>query len=188
MHSPHFLFPRRGPFHFKLKGKGLLNFRSGCGFGGDKDNTLHLNPERRVDKLSVSFKDVFGEVPKKELTPLSPNDHPELDSSELLEDEDVEKHLSLTGQLQWAVTLGRWDTQTAVMPSVDLQKLAELPTKMWWTTWPSLDATNASAHLESSLMRQDLSNSLLLQTILRQNGSTNPTLITHCNPQKQNTP
>ena len=46
---------------------------------------------------------------------MPPNDHPEMDVSELLEDDDVEKCLRLVGQPQWAVSLGRWDIQTAAM-------------------------------------------------------------------------
>ena len=92
-----------------------MNFHLGCGFGRDTDNVLHLDPKQHIEKPLVSFKDVFGESPRKQDTPLAPDDHPEMDTSELLGDEDTEKHLSLTGQLQWAVTLGRWDIQTAVM-------------------------------------------------------------------------
>ena len=105
----------KGPFHYKLKGSGPLKFHLGCGFGRDNDGTLHLNPERCVEKTLETFKVTFGESPRKQKSPLPPNDHPEMDVSELLEDDDVEKCLSLIGQLQWAVSLGRWDIQTAVM-------------------------------------------------------------------------
>ena len=33
-----------GPFHCKLKGTGPLEFHLGCGFGRDKDKTLHSDP------------------------------------------------------------------------------------------------------------------------------------------------
>ena len=104
-----------GPFHCKLKGAGPLEFHLGCGFGRDKDKTLHSDPKQCVEKILETFKDTFGELPRKRDSLLPPNDHPEMDTLELLEDEDVEKHLSLVGQLQWAVSLGRWDVQTAVM-------------------------------------------------------------------------
>ena len=92
-----------------------MEFHLGCGFGGDKDETLCLNPKQCVEKMLETFKDSFGELPQKRDSPSPPNDHPEMDVSELLEDDNVEKHLSLVGQLQWAVSLGRWDIQTAVM-------------------------------------------------------------------------
>ena len=87
----------KGPFHFKLEGTGLLNFHLGCGFGRDEDRTLHLDPKQHIEKTLDSFKDVIGESPRKRETPPPPNDHPEMDTSELLEDDDVEKHLSLMG-------------------------------------------------------------------------------------------
>ena len=80
-----------------------------------KDKTLHLDPKQCVEKTLGTFKDMFGELPRKRETPLPPNDHPEMDTSELLEDDGVEKHPSLTGQWQWAVSLGGWDIQMAVM-------------------------------------------------------------------------
>ena len=52
-----------GPFHCKLKGSGSLEFHLGCGFGRDKDDTLHLNPKQCVEKTLETFKDTFGESP-----------------------------------------------------------------------------------------------------------------------------
>ena len=49
-----------GPFHFELEGTGPLNFHLGCGFDRDPDNTLHADPERCIDELLDSFKDMFG--------------------------------------------------------------------------------------------------------------------------------
>jgi hypothetical protein len=48
-------------------------------------------------------------------SPLEKGDHPELDTSELLNDDDVQKYQSLIGSMQWAVSLGRFDIATAVM-------------------------------------------------------------------------
>ena len=42
-------------------------------------------------------------------SPLDKNDHPELDSSELASDDLITKFMCMIGQLQWAVTLGRYD-------------------------------------------------------------------------------
>ena len=41
--------------------------------------------------------------------PLDKNDHPELDNSELASDDLITKFMCMVGQLQWAVTLGRYD-------------------------------------------------------------------------------
>jgi len=49
------------------------------------------------------------------MSPLGKGDHPECDTTELLEPEGVTRYQSLIGQTQWAVTLGRIDIATAVM-------------------------------------------------------------------------
>ena len=48
-------------------------------------------------------------------SPLEKNGHPELDTSELCDEEQVTKYMSMIGQLQWAVTLGRYDIPAQVM-------------------------------------------------------------------------
>ena len=46
-------------------------------------------------------------------TPLNKNDHPELDDTRLLTGESIQ-HLNMIGQLQWLVTLGRFDIHAQV--------------------------------------------------------------------------
>ena len=59
---------------------------------------------------------MFGHPPKQNYTsPIEKNDHPELDNSELLDEDWTQKYQSLIGALQWVVTIGRFDVQTAVM-------------------------------------------------------------------------
>ena len=48
-------------------------------------------------------------------SPLDKNDHPELDNSELASDDLITKLMRMVGQLQWAVTLGRYDILAHVM-------------------------------------------------------------------------
>ena len=48
-------------------------------------------------------------------SPLEKNDHPELDNSELCNEEQITKYMSMIGQLQWAITLGRYDFLAQVM-------------------------------------------------------------------------
>ena len=43
------------------------------------------------------------------------NDHPELDQSAELSQEDQTKYQSMIGALQWLISLGRFDIATAVM-------------------------------------------------------------------------
>ena len=51
----------------------------------------------------------------KYLSPLEMNDHPELDTSNLLDEKGIQIYQSLIGSLQWAVLIGRIDITTAVM-------------------------------------------------------------------------
>jgi hypothetical protein len=64
----------------------------------------------------MQYEGIFGTKPKAAYTsPLTGNDHPELDESELLEGEDIQRYQSLIGILQWTISLGRLDIATAVM-------------------------------------------------------------------------
>ena len=67
--------------------------------------------------MEASYKQRFPEekLNRKVSSPLEPGDHPELDTSEFLDQDDTEIYQSLIGAFQWAITIGRWDIQTAVM-------------------------------------------------------------------------
>ena len=56
-----------------------------------------------------------GESLPQVKSPLDKNDHPELDNSELASDDLITKFMCMIGQLQWAVTLGRYDILAHVM-------------------------------------------------------------------------
>ena len=56
-------------------------------------------------------------------TPLEKNDHPELENTELCNEDQVMKYMCMIGQLQWAVMLGRYDILAHVM-SMSRVKLA----------------------------------------------------------------
>ena len=56
-----------------------------------------------------------GESLPQVKSPLDKNDHPELDKSELANDDLITKFMCIIGQLQWAVTLGRYDILAHVM-------------------------------------------------------------------------
>ena len=62
-----------------------------------------------------SYSRMFGSKPRYLTSPLEKGDHPELDTSEELDEDGKKKCQSLIGALQWAVTLGRIDITTAVM-------------------------------------------------------------------------
>ena len=56
-----------------------------------------------------------GETLPQVESPSDKNDHPELDNSVLASDDLITKFMGMVGQLQWAVTLGRYDIIAHVM-------------------------------------------------------------------------
>jgi hypothetical protein len=104
------------PNNYKLKGTGPVTYHLGCDFFRDEDGTLCVGPKAYIERMCLQFESMFGVKPRASYTsPLLPNDHPELDDSELLEDEGTQHYQSLIGALQWIITLGRFDVGTSVM-------------------------------------------------------------------------
>ena len=106
-------------YRLKVKGDGKLTYHLGAGYFEDPDGTFVSQPKKYIDKLGDTYKRLFNEdLPKGYKTPLDKNDHPELDTSEILERDMAAKYLTMMGQLQWLVTLGRFDIhdQVATMP------------------------------------------------------------------------
>ena len=103
-------------FKFKLKGTGKISYHLGMDFFRDKYNTLCIAPNKYIDKMVSMYNQMFGEKPKQNITsPLEKGDHPELDTSSFLDEDDIQKYQSLIGALQWAISIGRLDIGTAVM-------------------------------------------------------------------------
>ena len=76
-----------------------------------------MAPMKYIEKVIANYSKLFNEekLQKRVKSPLEPGDHPELDDSELLDAEGVQKYQSIIGSLQWAISLGRFDIATAVM-------------------------------------------------------------------------
>ena len=104
-----------GEHNFKLKGTGEVNFHLGCDFFRDKDGRLCFAPRKYIEKMLANYERIYGELPKQASSPLTQNDHPELDASDLLDIENIKIYQSLVGALQWVIQIGRWDVCTAVM-------------------------------------------------------------------------
>jgi hypothetical protein len=103
-------------YKFKLKGSGRIKFHLGCDFGRDNDGTLYMAPQQYIERMVSQYERMFGCKPRTKVSsPLEKNDHPETDTSELLDEDGVQQYQSLIGSLQWAVSLGRIDVTTAVM-------------------------------------------------------------------------
>ena len=104
------------PNNFKLKGTGPMEFHLGCDFFRDDFGTLCIGPRKYIERMEAQHESLFGYKPKTNISsPLEKNDHPELDTSPLLDEDGINKYQSLIGVLQWAITLGRFDIATAVM-------------------------------------------------------------------------
>jgi hypothetical protein len=63
-----------------------------------------------------NFEKSFGELPSQTCTsPLEKGDHPELNTTELLDSKGIDLYQYMIGALQWSVNIGRFDVNTAVM-------------------------------------------------------------------------
>ena len=114
-------------YKFKLKGSGPISFHLGCDFERDEDGTLCMVPRQYIERIVAQYERMFGSKPRTHYTsPLEKNDHPEEDTSELLDEVGVQQYQSLIGSLQWAISLGRFDITTAVMT---LSSFRSLPRK-----------------------------------------------------------
>ena len=97
-------------YKLKVKGDGPLNHPFSADYTRDKDKTLVCQPKKYIDRLIESYHSMFKQDPPKNMrTPLDKNDNPKLDDTELLTGESIQHYLTMIGQLQWLVTLGRFD-------------------------------------------------------------------------------
>ena len=114
----YFLEQLKGPQgNFKLKGSSPLKFHLGCGFHYESTGTLCMDAGKYINKMQDTYKQRFDSDPPKKnaLSPLAKGDHPDLDTSEFLEEDDILIYLSLIGLMQQVITLGCYDIQCAVM-------------------------------------------------------------------------
>ena len=102
-------------YNLKLKGVGPLEYHLGCTYKKDPDETLAADPRRYVNKILESYERMFMEKPRKSRPPLEGGDHPELDTSELCDEHQTKQFQTLIGQLQWLISLGRFDIVVHVM-------------------------------------------------------------------------
>ena len=77
----------RKRYNLKLKGAGPLEYHLGCTHKKDSDGTLVTDPRRYVNKILESYERMFKEKPGKSRPPLEGGDHPELDTSELCDEQ-----------------------------------------------------------------------------------------------------
>jgi hypothetical protein len=61
------------------------------------------------------YEKIFGAKPKEYTYPLEMADHPEIDTTDELDQAGIKIYQSVIGSLQWDISLGRFDIQTEVM-------------------------------------------------------------------------
>ena len=107
-------------YKLKLKGNGPLSHHLGADYTRDKGTTLVCQPKKYIDRLLESYQFMFKQDPPKNMrTPLEKNDHPELDDSELLNEDSIQHCLTMIGQLQWLVTWGDLISMHKSLPCPD---------------------------------------------------------------------
>ena len=100
---------------FKLKGTGALNFLLGSDYTRDDDGTLCMSAKKYTTKMKDTYVRLFGKNPTEAQSPLEPNCNPELDTTDLLEGDEIKIFQTLVGQASWVIQLGRFDIGVHVM-------------------------------------------------------------------------
>ena len=94
----------RSKYNLKVKGDGLLTYHLGADDYHDPDGTMVCQPKKYIEKLKETYIRLFNTEPSKGLkTPLEKND------------QQVNHYLTMVGQLQWLIALGRFDIQSQVI-------------------------------------------------------------------------
>jgi hypothetical protein len=90
----------------KLKGAGPSTSHFGCDYfrDHDHDGTLCFGPRKYMTKMIDQFKNMYGYKPKEYTSPLEKGDHPEVDTSEELDEKGIKQYQMMIGCLQWAVS------------------------------------------------------------------------------------
>ena len=111
-----FIDTLKSKYKLKIKGDGPLTYHLGCDYIKDPDGTLLATPRKYISKILDSFSKMYPDEKFISIkSPLEKNDHPELDNSELVDHQEIQKYMSMIGQLQWAISLGRFDIQVHAM-------------------------------------------------------------------------
>jgi hypothetical protein len=95
-------------YGFKLKGTGLIDYHLGMIICQNGRKDLGISPQHYIEKMVESYKQMFNEnPPSKANSLLYSNDHPEVDTSDFLDEDSIQKYQSLIGSIQWAISIYR---------------------------------------------------------------------------------
>jgi hypothetical protein len=87
-------------YNFKSKGTGPIDFHLGQSFSQNEDGEREISAKRYVDKMMDTYVQLYGEKPRKASSPLEQNDHPEMDDSPFLGQDETKQFQSLIGAMQ----------------------------------------------------------------------------------------
>jgi hypothetical protein len=99
----------------KKDGNGSIDFHLGQSFSWNDHGEMEISAKCYVDKMIDTYVQLYGENPRKASSPLEQNNHPEMDNSPFLRQDETQQIQSLIGAMQWAVSIGRLNIMTAVM-------------------------------------------------------------------------
>jgi hypothetical protein len=94
---------------------GPIDFHLGQSFSRNDVGEMEISAKCYVDKMIDTYVQLYGEKPRKALSPLEQNDHPKMVDSPFLGQDETQQFQSIIGAMQWAVSIGRLDIATTVM-------------------------------------------------------------------------
>ena len=99
---------------FRSKGVGPPEYYSGADMEYDRERKCWTKSAKTYIKNVVDkIEKLFDRKLKNVGSPLDAGDHPELDETDFLDEDETRKYQMLIGSAQWAITLGRYDIQQA---------------------------------------------------------------------------
>ena len=91
-----FIHTLKRKHNLTIKGDGCLKYHLGCDYHLDPDDTLVALPMKYISKILDSFHHIFpSETFPQVKSPLDKNDHPELDNSELANEDLITKFMPI---------------------------------------------------------------------------------------------
>jgi hypothetical protein len=94
---------------------GPSTYHLSCDYFCETDETLYFGPRKYIIKLIDQYENMFRCKPRQYISSLEKGDHPEKDQTEVLDNNAIKQYQTMIGCLQWAVSLGQFDIQTATM-------------------------------------------------------------------------
>ena len=76
-------------------------------------NNLHVSNKTYTNEALRKYQEAFRTLPKKNI-PMSPDAHPEMDTSDLLDEHGIKQYQRIVGIGQWLVVAGRFDINYAI--------------------------------------------------------------------------